>query len=661
MIFQAKKIASFCTIIALCMTCVPASALLPENDRAILQQIGSSFQNNGYSGLETTQSRLNSNGARGYLEWKYLTDTGTVPPLERILNFIRTYKDWPNATILRQKLENSLMLESDYNTLYRYFNANEPITYGGRVQYAQLLLQNGQRDKAYEWVQKIWTTQIFSGTQQGKFLADFGSLLTPSDHTARLQYLLGGQYITQAEQMRSFLSSAETQELNLRTKLIRLQTGAENAYYNAPAYLQNHTGVKRDLVHYYRKKNNESGAINLILSTPTPTTEQEGEFWYPHRAVMARVAFKRGDRQATYQITANHGLKSGANFVDSEWYAGWLALRFLNNPQQALVHFTAGRNASFMPISMARGDYWIGRAYEALGKNIEAKESFTKASQYFYTYYGQLAAHHLGLQTLPMPAIPVASEDVKNVYMQNDLVQAIYAASATGNNTDAQNMIMHIAKRAKVFPEIYPLLIDTARELGLRNMGLKIAKAATVKNVFLADAGYPTGSYFEGCANYTETALLMALTRQESEFDQYARSPVGASGLMQLMPATAAAVSRKIGQSYSASRLTQDAHYNVRLGSYYLEDLVQKFNGSYVKALAGYNAGPGRIPQWTASYGDPYEGTGDIIDWIETIPFGETRNYVQRIIETVPIYRAKLTNRNVIDVKIMDDIKRGMY
>lgn len=660
MVFQAKKIASFCTIIALCMTCVPASAFLPENDRAILQGVGLSFQNNGYYGLENTQSRLSSNGAKGYLEWKYLTDSGTVPPLERIVNFIRTYKDWPNTTILRNKLENSLMLESDYNTLYRYFNANEPITYGGRVQYAQLLLQNGQKGKAYEWVKKIWTTQIFSPHEQEKFWGNFGTLLTSSDHTARLQYLLGGQYITQAEQMRSFLSSTEIQELALRTTLIRLQAGAENAYYNAPAYLQNHTGVKRDLVHYYRKNNNESGAINLILSVPTPANEQEGEFWYPHRAVMARVAFKRGDKQAAYHITANHGLKSGANFVDSQWYAGWLALRFLNNPQQALTHFTAGRNASLMPISMARGDYWIGRAYEALGRTTEAKESFTKASGYFYTYYGQLAAHHLGITSLPIPAVPVASEETKNVYRQNDLVQAIYAASATGNNTDAQTMLMHIAKREKVFPEIYPLLINTAQELGLRNMGLKIAKAATVKNVFVTD-GYPTGSYFDGRANYTEIPLLMALTRQESEFDQYARSPVGASGLMQLMPATAAAVSRQIGQSYSASRLTQDAYYNVALGSYYLEDLVQKFNGSYVKALAGYNAGPGRIPQWTASYGDPYEGTGDIIDWIETIPFGETRNYVQRIIETVPVYRAKLKNSNVLEVKIMEDIKRGMY
>ena len=343
-------------------------------------------------------------------------------------------------------------------------------------------------------------------------------------------------------------------------------------------------------MHYYRKNDQDQKAIQHIIQFGASQNPDEADLWHNHRNVMARVAFKAKQPTHAYQLLKGHGFESGAKFVSNEWYLGWLAMRHLNQPRTALNHFKAARARSSMPISVARGEYWIGRAYEALGDNVAAKISYQNASEYFYTYYGQLAMVNLGIKQKTLPEEPKRNAVLKNIFDKDPMVQAAYAAVALNQDHDAKRFMLYMANHKNTDPEVLPLLADMSRDLNLPDVGVKVAKTATTKNMFLSTVGYPVTRHFAQKKS-SETPLFMSLTRQESEYNQHAQSHVGARGLMQLMPATAKRVSQKLGQRYSISRLTSDPDYNVSLGVSYLEGLLKRFDGSYVKSLAGYNAG----------------------------------------------------------------------
>lgn len=633
-------------------------ALIPQSDKNTLASLGNRAFTQNSADLQRVTSSLVSDGAKSYVTWRYLTNPVTSPSLNEIISFLARNPDWPRMDIVRGKLEKRLIESGDSGTVFRYFEANPPTLYSSKKYFASALLETDP-NRGKQFIRDVWRTDLLTPSDQHDFLRNFTSYLSSDDHYQRMQFLMGRQYITQAQSMSNLLSGSTNQEMNIRTALIRLKSNALSLYSNAPASIKNKQAVLRDLVHYYSKKDKDDTASDIMKRVGVPP-QSEADFWYPYRNILSRVAYKNGQVSLAYKIASEGGEMSAGNFVELNWYAGWLALRKLNRPSDALRHFEAILARSKMPVSRSRGHYWIARSYAAMGNSQMAQQYYNKAATYFYTYYGQLAMAELGRRNFQIPPSLAVDNNIRQIYRNNNLVQAIYAANHMDNKSDAKSMIMHIASRKSMSPQIYYMLAKTSRDINMPQLGVKIAKAANANKVFLFNSGYPMSTVFNPYRGNEHEALYRALTRQESEYDQYARSPVGALGLMQVMPATAQLVCRKLGKSYSLSAMTNNPAYNVSLGTKFLTDLVYGFDGSYIKAMAGYNAGPGRVRQWMNSYGNLSEDRHQIIDWVETIPFSETRNYVQRNLENIQIYRARMSGTRTMNVDIVKDMMRGV-
>jgi soluble lytic murein transglycosylase len=371
---------------------------------------------------------------------------------------------------------------------------------------------------------------------------------------------------------------------------------------------------------------------------------------------MVLAAMKVGDWKAAYAAAADCGFAASPQAADAEFYAGWIALTRLKDPERATRHFAVIDRVGASPITRARALYWQGRAAEARGDHAGAQGFYTAGAQHLTTFYGQLSAEKIG-QRLVLADDPALSPGDRARFEASDIVQGARLLHDEGQRDVFRSFVLALDD---VLPTAADeaLLIDMVRGYGDQDTSMKVARGAAQRGFILPQRAYPyrvppqTGGA-------PEPALVLAITRQESGFDPFVRSPVGARGMMQLMPATAAIIARRNGLEYSPARL-DEPEYNMRLGSTFLGDLVSRFSGSYVMAVAAYNAGPGRPTQWAGYCGDPRGGTTDPIDFIECIPFSETRNYVMRVLEGMQVYRAKL-NGGTAPITLSSDLARGSY
>ena len=367
------------------------------------------------------------------------------------------------------------------------------------------------------------------------------------------------------------------------------------------------------------------------------------------------AALRANDAHAAYAAAADSGLTTGADGADAEFDAGWIALTKLNDPQKAAKHFAALDKIGTTPVTKGRALYWEGRAADARGDKTAATDFYTRAAKHSTTFYGMLGAEKIG-QRLTLPADTTITPDAKSRFEGRDSIQATRLLFDYGQRELFRTFVLNLDD---ILPtaEDEAQLIDLARNYGEMDTSMRAARAAAQRGFILPQRAYPMHSAPDGGA--AEPALILAITRQESSFDPNVRSGAGARGMMQLMPSTAKILARKIGVSYSPAQL-DDADYNMRLGAAYLGQMVNQFSGSYIMAAAGYNAGPGRPTQWTQFCGDPRGGATDPLDYIECIPFSETRNYVMRVMENMQVYRAKL-NGGSAPVTLTADLKRGSY
>ncbi|MGH6965728.1 MAG: transglycosylase SLT domain-containing protein, partial [Phenylobacterium sp.] len=372
-----------------------------------------------------------------------------------------------------------------------------------------------------------------------------------------------------------------------------------------------------------------------------------------YRLVLASL--RNGDARSAY-AAADAGLTSGTDATDSEFYAGWIALRKLNDPDRAAKHFAAVDRIGSSPITKGRALYWLGRAAEAKGDKAAAEGYYERSAQNYTTFYGQLAGEKLGRRLTLVPD-PVITPEIRARFEAREAVQATRLLYDIGQRELFRTFVLNLDDMLPT-AEDEALLIDLARNYGDQDTSMKAARAAAQRGFILPQRAYPVRTPPLGL-EMAEPSLVLGITRQESGFDPLVRSGVGARGMMQLMPTTAAIVARKIGVGYSPGML-DEPDYNMRLGSSYLGQLVNQFSGSYVMAIAGYNAGPGRPTQWSSFCGDPRGGSTDPIDFIECIPFSETRNYVMRVMEGMQVYRAKL-NGGSVPITLSSDLKRGSY
>jgi len=524
------------------------------------------------------------------------------------------------------------------------------------------LMKEGNDAAARLLVASAWRDYKLSEAVEKKILDRFGTMLTSEDHHARIDRLLYKDdpgVADTALRVAKLLSADEQQKVNARIAVLKRD---DNAGSLLDALPENATagdvGLLFNRIQWLRRNRDEE-AWRLLLSAPSdPDKLLDLENWWIERRMNCRAALNSGQSRVAYVIAVKHGLTSGDAYVEAEFLAGWIALRFLNEPKTAFGHFLAARIKARSSKAIALSEYWLGRTRVALGDSGSAANNFRVAALYPQYFYGQLARQVFDERpTLALPTEAPSPTDVQG-FLANDAVRAIAVARAVEMDQVTSQFFLALARQLKSPGEIV-LLVELAKASGKSQLALTLAKIAFNRDMPVGEYALPLGVLPEFQSLLDERvdpALVHALSRQESEFKADAKSSVGATGLMQLMPPTARVVAKQYNVKYEAAQLTKPV-YNIQLGEAFLGDLIHSYSGSYLLALAAYNAGGGRVQEWTKQFGDPRNPDVDPIDWIERIPFTETRNYVKKIMETLQLYRSRFAGDAAL--QLAQDLNRG--
>ncbi len=557
-----------------------------------------------------------------------------------VVGFIIANPEWPNLGDLRRSAERRMPDDLPPAFAAAWFADYPPLTFNAVMRFGDALAALGRDDQLRELVNDRWTVIRVTEEQQREFLSRHGSLLWPGAHEARLEALLWANRASEARRIIPLVNRGLQALARARIRLAsRRRSGVDRAVAAVPAALADDGGLIYERVRWRRRADLTEGAIELLARQPENPTHLSR--WWTERNILARRLFAEEDYQGAYELVAAHRQQSGIPFAQAEWLAGWLALRFNGRPDLALEHFRRLFDSVTTPISLARGAYWVGRCYEAMSDQANATNWYRLAALYDTTFYGQLSAGKLNQPTVaslpPEPDIPI---EVAEAFATNELTRIVLALDQIDEEVLSDRFLRSMSRGAQDDPVRLALTTRLAGEIERRHIAVRNAKRAVSIGPPLIQASYPIVE-FPTASPVPETALLLALIRQESEFRIDAISRSGARGLMQLMPATARRMSRALGLPHSLRRLTADPDHNVQLGSEYLARMLDRFDGSYILAVASYNAGPTNVERWIEQWGDPRLPGVDPVDWIESMPFYETRNYVQRVLENTQVYRLR--------------------
>lgn len=582
----------------------------------------------------------------------YMAQPGNDVPFADMAEFIRDNPDWPNLRGILAIAEQKIPSGTSADQVAAWFATHPPASVQGFYRFMDALEATGQTQNMAQRIRSRWTDGDFSGDELGNYHARYARFLDENANRARLDRLLWKNDSVGARRMYSYVNDGAKAVSDARLALANQNPNAPAFVNRVPSQWRGDPGFLYELLRWRVRNNQDDAAIESL--THAPDNLGKPEAWWEQRQTMIYRLMMRHDYSLAYALAEDHGQLDSKTIIQGEFLAGFLALRFLNNPQGARAHFQALLDNASTPVSRARGAYWLGRTYEVLNDKTEAEQNYETAAALNITYYGQLAATRLYaspvIYALPEPRIPAAT---RQAFFNRDLIRAVGRLHNIGEEDRARVFFKAATDNAEQRAD-FALLTELAYQIGRPDLAIEAAKAANQKNMLMASGGFPILS--KSISSPPEPAFTHALIRQESMFNPNAASPAGAHGLMQLMPRTAAEVARKLGIKFKSSLLT-NTNYNLRLGTTFIQNQLAIFDGSYVLALAGYNAGPRRVREWMSQIGDPRNADMDPIDWVEMIPVHETRNYVQRIIESLQVYRARL-NGGQAPLMIAKDLRR---
>ena len=557
--------------------------------------------------------------------------------------FLNRHPDWPGLPLMHKKGEASISDQTPAAEVLDYFAEREPRTGYGVLQLARAYEQTGKNGDAAAEIVLAWRSFALSKSEFDAFTGKYGKLLAPH-HAARLDMLLWRGRFTDAQRLYPFIGKDLQALANARIALRRNTKGIDKIIEAVPEKLRSDPGLAYERFYWRARKGRTADAVALLLErSQSAETLGEPRRWANYRRILARQMMRAGEGQIAYRVASSHHLSEGSDFADLEWLSGYLALRYLKDPKTALAHFQSFRVAVQSPISLGRAGYWEGRAYEAMGDAGSAQASFAFGAEYQTSFYGLLAAEHAGISMDTALTGAETFPDWKTApFMKSSVLRAALLLYQAGEEALAKRFFLQVAEglnRTELGQ-----LADLALSLPDPHIALMIAKQGARRGHILPRAYYPLHDLAKEKLPVSPE-LALAIARRESEFNPEVESPVGAKGLMQLMPRTAKKVAEMLDVEFEPGKLLTDWRYNSRLGSAYLAQLQQDFGKSPVLLAVGYNAGPSRIRAWVEAFGDPRSAGVDVVDWIEHIPFRETRNYVMRVAESLPVYRARLTGR----------------
>ncbi len=592
---------------------------------------------------------------QAFIEWLALQDVDSGASFEEIAAFIRLHPDWPEQKKLRLRAEQALVLSPpDDATLKQWFEQNPPVTGAGKIMLAELGLRaNHDIGAVLPLIRDAWRDGDFSPDEENRIRATHGTYLRAQDHAARADQLLWEGKLAAAERMLPSLGSEQQALVRARIALQKNEKLASLKVLHLSQKLQATPGVMYDRMMWRLKRDDNKGVRDILLSAPGVVPYPQK--WWRVRERQIREAVDEQNFSLAKKLLRNHGQEEGSEYADAAWLSGWIALEYAGQPQEAYKQFYAMFNAVSTPVSKARAAYWAARAAAKAGDQSAAQSWFASAASYPSVFYGQLASAEIyGAAPLKIPADPIAPREKLEEFNRNPLVRVIKMCIENGHEEWAAQFANHlIEQESSAHSRALVALMVSRMQSTL--LGVRAAKRALQNGTLLLETAFPVPKLSPQLA--VEPALAYAIARQESEFDPKARSRANAQGYMQLLPSTAREVARKNDIPFQAERLYEPA-YNTQLGSLYLDNLIALYDGSYVKAIAAYNAGPGNIRKWVTVIGNPGKNLHEVINWIEKIPFSETRNYVQRVMENLQVYRYLLSQQVSPQLRIEEDLKR---
>jgi soluble lytic murein transglycosylase len=636
---------------------VAATASTSQSDTEALENVIDLIRKHKPADATQAEAAISDPVAKKLAEWIILRSDDNGASVERYRAFIAANPSWPSQSFLRRRLEAALWDDHrDDATVWAWFENESPLSAKGRFSLARVMIARGDRANAERLVREAWRNDSMSEDTESTALDLFGALLTPGDHKARMDMMLYGSEQEAGLRAAKRIGAGQVTLAKARMAAYRKASNTGALLDAVPHELHGDPGYIFSKIQLLRREEKFAEAGQLMLSAPKdPGRLYNLDEWWIERRLLSRKMLDIGEHHTAYLIARDAALPARDIYkTEQEFTAGWIALRFLKDPAAAAQHFARIGVGSLNPTALARGGYWQGRAAEAAGRSQDARAAYTAAAEQSTSYYGQLARAKLGLPQIELNAAPAARG---RAIERLEIVRAVQLLYGLDEREIAIPIFGDLGENGD--PDALVGLGELASRNGDARGMLLLGKAALNRGLPFDFYAYPVNGIppFKSIGPDVEQSIIFAIARQESAFNPAVVSPAQAYGLMQVTPDAGKYVCKKYGASFDLGRLKTDPVYNAALGAAELGGLIEDYRGSYIMTFAAYNAGRGSVKKWIERYGDPRDPKVDAVDWVELIPFSETRNYVQRIMENLQVYRARFGGGTRLQIEA--DLHRG--
>ena len=630
---------------------IKISKYYSKKDFGIAKKAISEMQKSKWTTSLKIAKKAKDKSIYNFIQWKHLLTSGNQASFYDYKVFIDQNSKYPRIGRLKYLAEHKLSTAKiSPKKIIDWFDSKEPLSGYGKMIIGESFILTGNKDKGKKLIKEGWINADLSKNELKFFRKKFKKYLNADDYIKRADYLAWNNKYWDLKRLLRYLPKDYELLYTARQILMTRGYGVDQAIKNVPEKFKNDAGLNYDRLKWRRKRGRVDSSLEILLSIKNDKNYLvEPEKWWKEREIISRALIYKKKYETAYKISSNHGMSKGSDFAAAEWMSGWIALSFLNDPLIAKDHFQNFYKNVNYPISTSRGAYWLGRTYEKLGDKEQSMYWYDIASKYLTTYYGQLAFLKLDPRgKFELNKDMEIDDKYRYIFFNKELVKITYLLDELKKDKYTKFILRHLANdNIQKGSEV--LAAELATNIQRYDFAIQISKISSYQKRFHNKFNYPiisTPKTING-RKIPESAFILSIIRQESEFDLSANSHAGAKGLMQLMPYTAKLVSKQAKLPYSKSRLTSDPEYNINLGSHYIAGLILQYEGAYPFAIAAYNAGPNRVKYWKKINKNPQKKQINYVDWVELIKFRETRNYVQRVLENYNVYRYILEKKPI--------------
>ena len=630
---------------------VAKSSILSKKDFKIAKAVFDAIDKKKWQTALKLSKKSKDKLFKNLVTYLYLKKTPNAASFYDYTRFINNNPDFPRINRLRYLAEHKINLKSNLPiAIMRWFGGKDPLSEFGKIKLGEIYIKQGDIDKGSQLIKDGWIRAKLTKADLRYLRKKYKNIITVEDNIKRADWHAWEGKHWDVQRMLRYLPKDETALYRARQLLMSRSYGVDNAIAKVPAKFKNDIGLKYDRLKWRRRRGRLDPSLEILFTIPKdPIKLVRPDIWWKERTILTRSLIYKKKYTKAYKVSSNHSMSEGPDYAEAEWISGWIALTFLDDPNLAINHFKNFYNNVGYPISLSRGAFWLGRSYKEIKNMQKSEEWFNEASKYTNTYYGQLAFIEInGDKKFSLGEQKDVTEKFKKDFNKNPLVKTIMLLNDLNKSKYTKDFLKHLAT-LNIDKGSEILAGELAIKVSRYDYAVQIAKTASYEKRFHNKINYPIieTPKVVNKKRMPSPELVLAVIRQESEFDQKAHSYVGARGLMQLMTYTAKLVAKQAKLPYVKNKLKSDPEYNIKLGSYYLAGLLEEYEGSFPFALAAYNAGPKRVKYWKKINGDPQKGSIDYINWVELIKFKETRNYVQRVLENVNVYKYILSGKPI--------------